>query len=174
MTPQPVAPRGRDRSRCLHSPAVRAMDDAGGWRRNALAVMVPVMATHVVPFAVTASAVPAMAMAMATVNVPAVRAAVPDLNHRAVFLSGERRDPRQGGSGQGHCHRSDHRRADQNDTSHTGFSAPPDRGVSHNSRPGILFLRQTKIDCFDEERGRPGLRRPCVGWSDHVGKNRQK
>jgi hypothetical protein len=92
---------------------------------NVLAVIVPVVATHVMPLAVAASAVPAVAMAMATMHMPAVRAAVPDLNHRTV-LRGKRRDPRQGGSGQGHCQRSDHRRADQNDTSHTGF--PPTAG----------------------------------------------
>ena len=57
--------------------------------------------------------------------VAAVRAAVPDLNHRTIIRS-KRRDPRQGGSGQGHCQRSDHRRADQNDTSHTGI--PPTAG----------------------------------------------
>jgi hypothetical protein len=88
-----------------------------------------VMAAHVVPFAVAASAVPTVAMAVAARHVTAVRAAVPDLNHRAILLSGKRRDPRQGGSGQGHCQRSDHRRADQNDTSHAGISPPLERGV---------------------------------------------
>lgn len=92
-------------------------------------LLVTVMAAHVMPLAVAASAVPTMAMAMAARHMTTMRAAVPDLNHRAVLLSGERRDPRQGGSGQGHCQRSDHRRADQNDTSHTGISPPLDRGV---------------------------------------------
>jgi len=96
---------------------------------KALSVMMPVMATHVMPLAVAASAVPAVAMTVATMHMPAVRAAVPDLNHRAVLLRSKRRDPRQRGSGQGHCQRSDHRRADQNDTSHAGFSPPPDRGA---------------------------------------------
>ena len=96
---------------------------------NVLAVMVPVMAAHRMPFAVAASAMPAVAVTVAAMHMAAVRAAVPDLNERAVLLSGERRDPRQGGSGQGHCQRSDHRRADQNDTSHAGVLQSRDRDV---------------------------------------------
>jgi hypothetical protein len=99
---------------------------------ESLTDLVPVMTTHVMPLGVTAAAmpavavavapVPAVAMAVTAVHMTAMGAAVPDLNHRTVLLRGEWRDPRQGGSGQGHCQRSNHRRADQNDTSHQGSS----------------------------------------------------